>query len=187
MGKQQGGNCIGVHVPNDATYPEYITEGLRVALEDTDAEYILNVNPWVVMQHGVIDTLVDRVNVGDDSSIVCGYDLRTEITPDAFDDYKCLIPKEEHAISFNALAMKRYTAEVLPIDKNYKTRRFMERDVWQTLFSQGRVSIATQRSPIFSFDIDFTALESEEEKELDLHYFISKWGYAPALNAKDLI
>jgi len=179
VGKFQAGNTIGVHVPGAATYTEYIKKGVESALNETEAEYITIINPWIVMQHGAIDTLVDRVNYGDDACIVCGYDLRKEIDPESFETYKPLAPKEEHSLSFDTLGMKRYTAETTKIDENYITRRFLERDMWQSLFRGGAVSICSQRIPIFSFDVDFSKLETKEEIELDRTYFISKWGFNP--------
>jgi len=181
LGRLQAGNCTGVHIPYDATYPEYIEKGIDAALHETDAEYIVIINPWIVLQHGAIDNLIERVNGGGDVSVVCGYDFRKEIPPEQFDDKKILVPVEEHALSFNALATKRYIAEIVKIDSHYKTRAYLERDVWQTLFSQGTLAIVSQCAPIFSFDVDFSTLETEEDKESDQQYFTSKWGFKPQL------
>jgi len=179
--QSQFGNCIGVNIPSDSTYPEYIAKGMECALHETNAEYIVVVNPWIVMQHGAIDTIVDRVNVGDEASVVCGYDLKEEISPEHFEDFTVLVPKEKYGISFDLLAMKRYTAETLPLDANYKTREYLEFDIGQNLFQRGTTSIISQRVPIFPFAIDFDELVGTEDKEEDKQYFISKWRFEPQI------
>ncbi len=175
---ERGGNCKGVAMRRGDTYADYVREGFKVALEETNAEFIVNINPWLLFQHNGLDILIDRVN-REDIKVACGYDLRGVVEPEAFDNQIFQIPSELHLMSLDFMCMKRLTAEMVPFDQKYKTHYFLSRDVWQGLFNKGFLSITSQRVPIFTFEVDWKELESVEDFEADKAYFISKHRFDP--------
>ena len=179
IGKKQGGNVIGVAAKRGWTYADYLREGFKVAQKETDAAFIINVNPWLLCQHNGIDILVDRIN-RDDVNIVSGFDTRGTVQ-EGFDMLKYNAPIEENDLNLDFMGMKRYAAEMIDIDINYKSHYFIARDMWQSSFAKGFNVITTQSLPIFSFDIDWSDLESREDFEADKAYFISKWKFDPSI------
>jgi|ERR1035437_616120 hypothetical protein len=177
--RAQGLNTQGVMVDVGASYGDYIRAGMKLALEK-DAQYIVNINPWILLQHNAIDILVDRVN-RNDAKIVSGYDLRGSIEPVDFVTTSFQIPKEERDLSLDCCAMKRYAAELIGIDSHYKTHLFLARDMWQSMYTQGFDVITSQRVPIYSLDVDWSEMESEADFEADKAYFIGKWKFDPSI------
>jgi hypothetical protein len=185
--KVAGGNVINVAVKRDATYAEYVSEGLATALEETKAQYITIFNPWTLIQDGSFDVLVDRANYGDNAKIISGFDMRTLLTPEQlpeFDTFKTTMPREEYDISFNFCGMPRYVAEMLNIDTEYTTHQFVERDLWQQMHNKGFDVISTQRVPIYPFDFPWSWYETEPDFDADLAHFSRKWGFNPGLTYK---
>lgn len=181
VAKNAGGNAQGVLITKKgATYADYLREGIRAALESTDAAFVVGVNPWVLAQHNGLDILVDRVNV-DDAKIVSGFDVRGVIRSEAFDTQSFQLPKEERDMSFDFFGMRRSTAELILIDDSYKTHGFLARDFWQSMYKEGFECITTQRVPIFPFDVDWAELESSADFEADRQHFISKWRFDPGI------
>lgn len=177
MGKAQGGNVLNVAVSRDSSYGEYVAEGMDAALENTTASFIVVFNPWVLIQDGALDVLIDRANFGDNAKVISGYDVREAITPEAFDLYKTTAPIEQYDLSLNFLGMPRYAAEIMKLDPEFKTHSFLERDMWQRMFSKGYDVITTQRLPIFPFDFPWTNYETKEQFDLDRAHFVKKWGF----------
>ncbi len=175
---QKAGNCKGVAMKRGDTYSDHVREGFKVALTDTDAEFIVNVNPWILFQHNGLDMIIDRVNM-DDVKVVCGYDIRGTIAPETFDQQVFTLPREDRELNFDFIAMKRLMAEMVAIDDNYKTHSFFPRDVWQGVYSKGFETISSQRIPIFTFEVDWKDLEAREDFEADKAYFIGKHRYDP--------
>jgi len=175
--KSKGGNAKGVSMKRGATYGEYLRSGIATALEDTKCQYIVCVNPFVMLQHNALDVLIDRCNKGDDARLISGFDVNGVISGDKFDGHIYNTPIDERNIDLNLFGMKRYIAEMLPMDTKYKTHHFIARDLWQSLFAKGFESIVSQKIPIFSFDVDWSDFESRDDFELDKAHFISKWHF----------
>lgn len=178
-GKIQGGNAIGVPVDSKANYADYIRAGFDAALK-TQAEYIININPWVLIQHNGLDILVDRIN-RDDAKVVSGFDIKHVVDAPGFDQVTFQIPKEERNINLDLFGMKRYAAELMKFDTRFKTHAFLARDTWQLTFNQGFESISSQRIPMFSFEVDWTELEKVSDFDADKAYFLEKWHYDPGI------
>lgn len=181
LSKVVGGNVLNVPVPRDATYSEYVKEGIESALEKTNAQFIVVFNPWVLIQDGALDVLVDRSNYGDEAKVISGFNFRDAIAPEAFDQYKTSVPREEYDISCDFLGMPRYVAEMVKIDPQFQTHQFLERDIWQQMTSRGFSVITSQRIPIFSFDFPWSSYESQEAFQSDGVLFGKKWGFNPGL------
>lgn len=175
--KNKGGNAKGVSMKRGATYADYLRAGISAALEDTKSQYVICVNPWVMLQHNALDVLVDRTNRSDDAKIVSGFDVNGVIEGSKFDNHIYNLPVEERGIDTNCFGMKRFIAEMLPVDTVYKTHSFVGRDIWQSLFIKGFQSVMSQKIPMFSFDVDWTEFETKEQFEIDKKHFEGKWRY----------
>lgn len=181
LGKVAGGNVLNIAVSRKATYAEYVKEGIEAALESTNANFVVVFNPWVLIQDGALDVLVDRANYGDEAKVISGFNFRDAIAPEAFDSYKTTVPREEYDISTDFLGMPRYIAEMIKIDPQFETHQFLERDIWQQMSSKGFGVITSQRIPIFSFDFPWSSYESQEAFQADGVLFGKKWGFNPGL------
>lgn len=177
ISKAQGGNAIGIPIDSSATYVQYVAEGIRVAINETNARFFIVINPWIVLQQHSIDNLIERINIGDNAKVICGYDLRPVIDAKQFDSYDNPAPKEIQDVNFDFFGLERFTAEIATLDPNYQTRWYLEKDFWQTLFSKGYDIIVSQRIPFYSFDVDWTELEPNYNKKVDKEYFINKWHF----------
>lgn len=176
MGASKAGNFKGVAAKKGQSYGEYLRSGIDCALNETDAQYVVCINPWVMLQYNGLDILVDRIN-RDDANVVSGYDVKGLITGEAFRDHKFQIPREYRGLDINFFGMKRYSAEIINFDNSYRTHYFIGRDAWQTLSSKNLESIISERVPTYSFDIDWTEFEGRGDFELDKQYFEKKWHY----------
>lgn len=185
LAKAQGGNVKTIPVDRNATYPEYIEAGMECALHETNASFVVVFNPWVMLQDGGIDVLIDRANRGDDAKVISGFDFRSLVDPESFDTAKMTVPKEEWDFSFDFVGMPRFMAEMIKLDINYKTHQFMEKDIWQQVFSMGFGVISSQRIPVFPFDFPWTNYESKEQFDEDQAYFNQKWHFDPGLKYKN--
>lgn len=181
VAKAQAGNYQGIHMEKGSSYADYVRKGMQVALEESKASFMVIANPWVLLQHGGIDALIERTNINDEAKIICGYDVNKVIQPEGFETYVQPYPKEERALTFDLCAMTRSSAESFALDPQFVTHQFIERDAWQTAFSKGYESVVSTRIPIFSFDVDWTELESEENFLLDQAAFVTKWRYDPGI------
>lgn len=181
----QRGNTKNIPVKRNATYVEYIIEGMDFALSETKAQFVVVFNPWTMIQDSAIDVLVDRANMADDAKLVSGYDLRLEIDPENFDSYRNTRAVEEYDLIFDFVAMPRFLAEMIKFDPTYQTHAFLGRDIWQQSMTMGYVPIATQRVPIFPFDFPWQTYEPEEQFETDRQYFLKKWSFDPGIKYQD--
>lgn len=185
ISKSQGGNVLNVSVKREASYVEYVEEGLYAALNETNAQFIIVINPWVMIQDGAIDVLVDRANFGDNAKIISGFDITSVLQEKgeqaSFDTYKETMPTEQYDLSLNFLGMPRFVAEMLQLDTEYKTHQFLERDIWQRMFTKGFDVISSQRIPVFPFDFPWTSFETKEQFDSDKLHFIQKWGFEAGL------
>lgn len=185
MGWSKRGNVGTVPVDRNASYTDYIAEGMDYALTETQAQFVVVFNPWVMIQDGAIDVLIDRANRSDDAKVVSGYDLRSVIEPETLDQYKQTMPKEEWDLKFNFLCMPRYIAEMIAIDPNYRTHAFLERDMWQQVAIKSFVVIASERVPVYAFDFPWKDYETREQFQADEQYFTSKWQFNPGIIYED--
>jgi len=183
--KSKMGNSTFLPIERTAAYVEYVAKGIEYALNETKAEFIVVFNPWTLIQHGAVDVLVDRCNQGDNAKVVSGFDIRSVIEPESFDNYHYTIPKEQYDLSFDFLAMPRFVAEMLEIDPNYKTHMFLQRDLWQQVGQRSFTPITTQRVVIFPFDFPWEDYEGRGEFEADREYFNGKWRFDPGIYYKD--
>lgn len=170
------GNVRGVKAESGSTYGGYVREGFKAAL-DEDNQFVIILNPWTLIQEGGIDMIVERANRGDEAKIICGYDFNKLLEPEAFDGFRPQTPIEERGLSFNFMAMPRYAAEMIQIDSNIQTHGYLERDLWQDMYSNSFEAIFSQRIPVFPFEIDWKAFETPEMVAADRSYFISKWKF----------
>lgn len=181
-----GGNCKGVPVTKGASYAEYVRRGVDDAQSKTDATYIIVLNPWNLIQRIGIDAMVDRLNQGDLAKVVSGFNLREEISSDNFDpkEFESMrfnIPVENYLVDSNFFGITRQFLEMIPLDKNIKTAYYLEADIFQSMHAQGFASIASQRIPMFVFDVNIALLENPADLESDKQYFVSKWGFIPKI------
>ena len=177
--KYVAGNARGVAMPNGSSYGDYIRKGMEVALKETDAQYFVFVNPWVVMQDHGVDTLIDRINIPDNAPVICGYDMREKISSDDFLSYKASAPTELKLLTFNFFGVNRYIAEMCPLDKDLKTQAYLERDFFQTVAAKGYSAVSSERVPIYSFAVDWRQYMSAEDFEHDKAVFQKKWKFVP--------
>ena len=171
----QAGNFKGVSAKITDTYGDYVRKGINCALA-TDSEYIIVINPWVMLQHNAIDILVDLIN-HDAAKVVSAYDMNKTIDDVAFISHKFHLPKDYMGIDMNMFGMRRYTAEIINFDDNFKTHFFIGRDAWQTLLQKGFQCMITERVPMFSFNINWKELEGNIEYQEDKEYFAKKWHF----------
>lgn len=179
------GNTHLVPVSRDATYSEYIIEGMEYALTETKSQFVVFLNPWTMIQDGAIDELVDRTNRADDAKVVSGYDLRSLIDPEDFDSYRNYTPTEEWDFSFNFCAIPRFVAESIRLDPRYTTHAILERDVWQQVRNMQFVVISSQKIPMFPFDFPWNDYEPKEAFDADTEIFSSKWRFGPGVSYSD--
>lgn len=185
IGRTKMGNVKNIPVKRNANYADYLREGIDAALTETNAQFIMVFNPWVMIQEGGVDILIDRANRADDAKVVSGFDLRSVIEPENFDTYRNSMPSEEWDLSFNFLAMPRYVAEQVALDPHYHTHAFLERDLWQQVVTRGYAVIASQKIPIFPFDFPWNDYEQKAEFEADRAHFTEKWHFDPGILYQD--
>ncbi len=177
LSMSQAGNVISLPIDRHALYSEYIKMGMDYVLNETQSQFVVVFNPWVLIQENSIDILVDRANRADQAKVISGFDFRELVEVEAFDDAKINIPSEEWDLSLDFMAMPRFMAEMTKIDENYQTHKYLERDLWQQVFNMGYGVITSQRVPIFPFDFPWENYETKEQKQLDRDYFGKKWGF----------
>jgi hypothetical protein len=183
LGKYMGGNAIPVSPPGFSTYAEYVMTGIDTALNETDARFLVLYNPWILIKEDTIDQLLERVNRGD-VGIVSGYETKNLIEPAIFDGYKFDLPKEERNLNLDLMGLTRQFAEIMTIDRNYKTHYFLARDFWQEMYAKGFEVISSQFIPIYGFDLDWSLIEEVGDFEADKQYFFNKWHFTPEVQFK---
>lgn len=177
--KYIAGNARGVAMPNGSSYGDYIRKGMQVALTETDAQYFVFINPWVVVQDHGVDTLIDRINVPDNAPVICGYEMHEKLTPDEFLKHKANAPEELLKLTFNFFGVNRYIAEMCPLDSDMKTQTYLERDFFQNVAAKGYSAVSSERVPIFSFSFDWREYIVDEDYQHDGARFLSKWKFVP--------
>ena len=181
IGKSMSGNTLGVEVEQNSTYSTYLDEGLKFALERTTSKYFICVNPWLLTGKNTVDTMIERVNKTD-IAVCSSYDFRKAgVDAAVFDNYKYNPAREyrDSAFDINFFGFTRPVAEKTVIDVTYRTREYLEQDMFQTFHSKGHNIVISQNMPIYSFEFDWSLLESEEDSEIDKAYFQKKWGFLP--------
>ncbi len=177
--KYVAGNARGVAMENGSSYGDYVRKGMQVVLKETDAQYFVFLNPWVVIQDHGVDTLIDRINIPDNAPAICGYDMREKLTPDDFLAYKATVPEELRLLTFNFFGVNRYIAEMCPLDPEIKTQAYLERDFFQNVAAKGYSAVSSERVPIFSFAFDWRQYIPMADYEHDAARFQSKWRFLP--------
>lgn len=185
VGQTKAGNTKFIPVDRSANYGQYIKEGVDFAINDTKAQFVVVFNPWVMIQDGAIDQLIDRANRADDAKVISGLDLRSIIDPENFDNFKSNAPLEEQDLSFDFMVIPRYLAEMITIDSDYRTHVFMQRDLWQQISGKSFYAVTSERIPIFPFDFPWGDYESRTEFEYDRQKFSNKWRFDPGLVYED--
>jgi hypothetical protein len=178
--KSFGGNSFGVSVPTGSSYSDYIDEGVFAALNETDAKFLLFLNPWIMLQYNSIDMMVDRINRGDVMT-VSGLNVRGLIEAEKFDNTIYNLPRENRDMDMNFWGMARYSAEMIVIDPLIKTHNYLSRDIWQQFYSKGYEVIVSNRIPFYSFDIDWKLFEKPEDCNTDKQNFMNKWHFEPGI------
>lgn len=173
------GNAKGVAMESGASYGDYIRKGISVALNETDAQYIVFLNPWAVIQDHGVDTLIDRINIPDNAPVICGYEMHDKIAADDFLKYKANVPVEQMMLTLNFFGMARYIAEMCQFDPDMKTPVFLERDFFQSVASRHFSAVSSERVPIFSFAFDWRQYIPLEDFHHDAAVFQKKWKFLP--------
>ncbi len=182
--KAVGGNVGFVDVPKGTPYALYIKNGIDFVLRNTNAHFIIGYNPWIMVRHGSLELLCDRLNK-QDVSIVSSFELKGLIDPKDFDTWSAPMGyREERDMNPNFWGMIRSTAEMIPLDANFKTHYFFGRDLWQQSYSKGFDIITSQYIPSYSFDVDWTLIEDVDQFEEDKKCFVSKWKFDPSIKYK---
>lgn len=190
IGKKQGGNVLAIDIEPFSTYGQYLEEGLDIAKTETDAKFIVVVNPWTIVRNNSIDALIERINKSD-VSVVSGFDLRTfqdtgrglnGVPASDLDTFGFNPPIELRDFECNFWGLTKQMAEILTIDPEYKTHYFLARDVWQTSFQRGLEVISSQFFPVYTLPVDWTTLETREDFEHDKKRFMEKWKFDPNIN-----
>lgn len=185
ISRSKMGNVQNIPVPRNATYPEYVKEGMEFAIKETNAQFMMVFNPWTMIQDHALDMIIDRSNRGDEARVISGYDVRSILEPENFDGYVNRTPNEEYDFSFNFVAMPRFMAEMIEIDTRLQTHVFAQRDIWQQVAQKGFAVITTQKIPIFPFDFPWKDYETKEQFDGDKETFKTKWGFDPGLEYAD--
>ena len=187
LGRSKGGGMEVVDMDRYSTYGDYVHDGIEYLLENTDCQFIVVANPWVMLRKNSVDQLAEKLNMSS-SNLVCGVDLRTlkwgtmdGIPADQFDSFNFNPPMDAENKEFNPdfWGMTRQVAQILKIDTDYKTVFYQSPDIWGSLFTMGLGVIASQFLPYWSFDIDWKAIESKEAFEDDKKKFTEKWRFVP--------
>lgn len=184
LSKSQAGNTKHIPVARNAPYTEYISKGVDYALTETKAQFVVVINPWVMIQEGAIDVLVDRANRAGEAKAISGYDLRSVLSPEGtgFDTFQDLTLKEQWDMSFNFLCMPRFAAEMVKWDGPYQTHAFLEYDIAQSLKNIGFAAINYPQAGIFPFDFPWKQYETQEQYSSDQEVFTKKWGFSLEYN-----
>lgn len=177
-GVRQAGNFMGVDVGEGSSYNTYLWEGLTHAIENTDSQYFIVMNPWIMLQEDSIDQMLERVN-RKDVALASGFDVKPEVSPENFLEFKYNLPKEMRELSLDFLGMTRAIAESLQIDSGFKTHFFLAADFWRMMYAKGYEVVTSQFLPIYSFDIDWSLIEKGEDFESDKNHFLTKWKFDP--------
>jgi hypothetical protein len=176
-----GGNVKNIPVERNASYAEYVREGMSCAINETNSQFMVVINPWIMIQEGAIDAIVDRANRAGDAKVISGYNIREQIQPEQFDRFSSATPKEEWDINMDFMAMPRFAAEIATFDSEYLTKPFLQMDLFNTMRQKGFGVITSQQIPIFPFDFPWTDYETEEMFEHDKTHFMNKWSFDPGL------
>src|SRR3990167_4702439 len=62
ISKSMGGGVSALDVEQHSTYAEYVKEGISYFLEETDASFVIVVNPWIMLKEYTIDQMIERLN-----------------------------------------------------------------------------------------------------------------------------
>ena len=181
LSKSVAGNTKHIPVPRTAPYTEYVAKGVEYALSETKSQFVVIVNPWVMIQEGGIDILVDRANRSDEAKAISGYNFRELVNPEGFDDYENPILRETWDISFDFFCMPRYAAEMVKWESTYMTHTFLEHDIAQSLRGMGFAAINYPQAGVFPFDFPWKQYETEDQILSDQETFSKKWGFSVAL------
>jgi hypothetical protein len=182
--KAAGGNVGFVDVPKGTPYAMYVKRGIDFALGNTKSRYILVYNPWIVIRHGSMDSICERLNK-EDVTILSSYDLQGTIDPKDFDSWTAPLGYSEiRDMNPNLWGIIRPMAEMIEIDPNFKTHYFFGRDLWQQSFIRGYEVITSQLIPSYSLQVDWSLIEDIDQFEDDRKYFVKKWNYDPSIKYK---
>lgn len=176
----KAGNVKNIPVERTATYPEYVAAGMEYAINETKAQFFVVLNPWVMIQHGALDAIVDRANRGDEAKVISGYDVRAKIAPDQFETFSDGGLREEWDVSFDFLCIPRFAAEMYQWNPVFKTHDFLAFDLAQTMKHQGFAAISYPQAPIFPFDFPWGVYEPNDLEHADQATFTEKWGFGIA-------
>ena len=181
LGLQLGGNALGVDVEQYSTYSDYINEGILFALEETDSQVLLIINPWIAVKPGSIDKMIQTLN-RPDVAICSGFDLRKDgVTDDEADTYVYNPPQDLVGLDLNFVGMKRQVAEMIKIDTTYKTPSFLSRDFFEEAARAHIPALLTQHLLFYSFEVSWSELEDPGDFDYDHSRFLEKWRFEPEI------
>lgn len=190
IGQSKGGGMEVIDVDRHSTYGDYIKEGIDFILEQTDCDFVVIANPWIMLRGNSLDQLAEKLNMAT-SNLVCGVDLRKlkwgeytdGIPADKFESFNFNPPMDAEnskELFGDFWGMTRSTAEMIKIDPDYRTIFYQAPDIRGMLFNLGLNVIASQYLPFYSFEVLWKEIESEEAFEADKQKFIAKWRFCPS-------
>jgi hypothetical protein len=168
-----------VNVPSFSVYAEYLQAGLKQALDDPSDEIMIFANPWIYLAPDTANQLADRINRSD-YGMICGWDKKEDgLTPEAFLQQSPLNSVDRIGVSRDLFGFERIVGGTISFDENYKTPYYVLADFWGQLHTKGQESLRVGNLAYYSFDVDFSLIEPEENFEEDKSYFVKKWGFIP--------
>lgn len=199
IGRSQGGSVIPVDIEPFSPYMSYVKDAIDCCLEETDCEFLVIANPWILLRDNSIDQMVEMLNTSG-ADIISGIDLRKTkwgeyqngIPPQLAQSFNFAPPLNviNKDFDMNFWGMSRRHAQVLDIDtgptaqqpgkQGYKTIYFVEPDVMGASFQNRFTIMSTQFLPFYSFDVQWGEIEVKEDFEEDKAYFQKKWRFLPA-------
>lgn len=166
-------------MPPFSVYADYLQHGLEYSLEDTSNEFIVFANPWVALGWSTLDDLVARLNATD-YAMICGWDKKEDnMKPEDFLTGNITSPVERVGISRDLFGINRTIGGMISFDDGYKTPYFVVADLWGQIHSMGQESLRSGMLPYYSFDVDWSLIEPEDNFNEDLKYFEAKWKFIP--------
>lgn len=185
VGKQLAGNAVGVEVEPFATYADYVNEGIEFALEETDARFLIVMNPWIAVREGGLDRMLNLLNRADVSAC-SGYDMRKKNLPDTeLDTYEFNPPQDTVGFDINFFGITRPVADMMRFDIGYRSTAFLSRDFYEEMRRNGYSLLLTEQIPFYSFPVSWKDLEDPGDFAQDKQKFNEKWRFDPLITEEN--
>jgi hypothetical protein len=97
------------------------------------------------------------------------------------DQFHVNAPAERKDLNLDLTGMTRATAEMIRFDASFKTKPYLEADMWQQVHATGFMTVTTERVPFYSLEVDFEEIQDPAAYEEDKVVFQGKWGFVPSV------